>query len=337
MTGIILYGGKRMLLTKRRLALITIALTIIYFIPMLFLPESVVGGRAENILLFAPKIFFLSMTAAIATSVILMFIFKRDYLKLQFASLSRFRHLLILQVRRDFVSRYRKSVLGVLWSLLNPLLTMLVMTIVFSYLFARNIENYPVYLLSGQIIFGFFNQSTTQAMSSVIKNEGLIKKVYIPKYIFPVAQVISSLVNLAFSILAFLLVFIITRAQFHWTMLLIPLPIIYTFVFSLGIAMIMSSLTVFFRDLSYLYGIFLTLLVYLTPLFYPIDIIPPRLLPFMGFNPLYHFIDFFRALALNGTFPDLWSNIVCLGFALAALCCGIYIFMSKQDRYILYL
>jgi len=245
--------------------------------------------------------------------------------------------MLVLQVKRDFVSRYRKSVLGILWSLLNPLLTMLVMTLVFSYLFARNIENFPVYLLSGQIIFGFFNESTTQAMGSIISNEGLIKKVYIPKYIFPAARVISSLVNLVFTFLAFLLVFIITGAQFHWTMLMVPIPIIYTFVFSLGVAMLLSSMTVFFRDLLYLYGIFITLLMYLTPLFYPIEIIPERFRPFMGLNPMYQLIDYFRALTLHGTVPDLWSNMVCIGFALAALCCGTYVFMSKQDRYILYL
>ena len=326
-----------MLLTKKRLAIITIALTVLYFIPMLFLPESIVGARADNVLLFAPKIFFLSMTAAITTAAILIFIFKRDYIRLQLASFNRFRHMLVLQVKRDFVSRYRKSVLGILWSLLNPLLTMLVMTLVFSYLFARNIENFPVYLLSGQIIFGFFNESTTQAMGSIISNEGLIKKVYIPKYIFPAARVISSLVNLVFTFLAFLLVFIITGAQFHWTMLMVPIPIIYTFVFSLGVAMLLSSMTVFFRDLLYLYGIFITLLMYLTPLFYPIEIIPERFRPFMGLNPMYQLIDYFRALTLHGTVPDLWSNMVCIGFALAALCCGTYVFMSKQDRYILYL
>jgi ABC-type polysaccharide/polyol phosphate export permease len=99
----------------------------------------------------------------------------------------------------------------------------------------------------------------------------------------------------------------------------------------------MSSMAVFFRDLQYLYGIIISLVMYLTPLFYPVSIIPERFLPFMGFNPIYHFIDYFRSLALYGTVPDLWSNIVCIGFALAALCVGVYVFMSQQDKYILYL
>ena len=326
-----------MQLTKKRLALLTIALTVIYFIPLMYLPESIVGARAENLLLFAPKIFFLSMTASVTTAIVLMLIFKRQYVEWQLASFNRYKHLLRLLVRRDFISRYRKSVLGVLWSLLNPLLTMLVMTLVFSYIFRFQIENFPVYLLSGQIIFGFFSESTTQAMGAVIAGEGIIKKIYVPKYIFPVSRVLSSLVNLAFSFVAFLLVFIFTGVQFKPTMLLLPIPILYVFAFSLGISMLLSSMAVFFRDLTYLYGVFLTLLLYLTPLFYPVEILPERLIPFMGFNPMYHFIDYFRDLALRGTVPDLWANIVCIGFVLFAICGGVYVFMSQQEKYILYM
>ena len=326
-----------MLLTKKRIALLTVLLTIVYFILLMLLPESIVGARAENMLLFAPKILFLGLAAAVTTSVILIFIFKRQFITWQFTSFNRYKHLLRLLVKRDFISRYRKSVLGVLWSLLNPLLTMLVMTWVFSNLFRFSIENFPVYLLSGQIIYGFYNESTTLAMGSVISNEGIIKKVYVPKYIFPISRVLSSLVNLLFSFIAFLLVFIITRAPFHWTMLLIPIPIIYTFVFSCGVAMLLASLAVFFRDLQYLYGVFTLLLMYLTPLFYPVEILPEWMIPIIGFNPLYHFVDYMRCVALNGTVPDLWSNVVCIGFALAALCCGVFVFMSQQDKYILHL
>ena len=324
-----------MLLTKKRMVMLTVLLAIIFFAFLMFLPESIVGARSENMILFAPKVLFLGMTAAIVVAVILVIVFKREFVRWQLSSFSRFKHLLRMLVKRDFVSRYRKSVLGVLWSLLNPLLTMLVMTMVFSYLFRNAIENFPVYLLSGQIIFGFFNESTTQAMRSIIGSEGMIKKVYIPKYIFPLSRVLSSLVNLLFSLLAFLLVFIVTGAPFRLTMLLLPIPIIYTFVFSLGVAMLLSSMAVFFRDLTYLYGVFTLLLMYLTPLFYPVEILPDRLLPFMGFNPLYHFVDYTRDLALRGTIPDLWSNMVCLGFSLAALCCGTYVFMARQERFIL--
>ncbi|MCL2227070.1 MAG: ABC transporter permease [Oscillospiraceae bacterium] len=326
-----------MTLSKKRLALITVALTIIFFIPMLYLPESIIGSRADHMLIFAPKILFLAMTAALVIAFILAFIIKCDFMKWQAYSFNRFKHLLKLLVKRDFIAKYRKSVLGVLWSLLNPILTMLVMTMVFAHVFRFGIEDFPVYFLSGLLIFNFFSESTTAAMGSILSNEGIIRKVYVPKYIFPVARVLSSLVNLAFSFIAFLVVFVFTGQQFQWTMLLIPIPVIYTFLFALGMAMFLSSLAVFFRDLTYLYGVILTLWQFMTPIIYPVEIIPERFRPIYGLNPMYHFVDYFRELVLHGRIPDLWSNIVCIGFALASLCIGTYVFMSKQDRYILYM
>jgi len=225
----------------------------------------------------------------------------------------------------------------VLWSLLNPLLTMIVMTLVFSFVFRMDIDNFPVYLLSGMIIFGFFNESTTLAMTSVIASEGVIKKVYVPKYMFPLSRVISSLVNLLFSLIAFVLVVVFTRATFSWTMLLIPIPIIYTFMFSLGVAMLISSLAVFFRDLTYLYGVFTLLLMYLSAIFWPVEMLEEGglMAGIIGFNPIYQFITYFRSLALWGTVPDLWTNMVCIGLALSSLCVGTYVFMRQQDKYIL--
>jgi len=324
-------------LTKKRLAIFTMLMTVIYFVPLINLPDSIVGTRGENLMLFVPKVFFLSLTAAISTGILLVLILKRNYVKEQISTFLRYRHLLKLLVKRDFIMRYRKSVLGILWSLLNPLLTMLVITMVFSFIFKNQVDNFPVYLLSGQIIFGFFSESTTQSMQSILSSESIIRKIYVPKYIFPMAKVFSSLLNLLFSFLAFLLVFIITGANFSWTMLLLPIPIIYTFVFSLGISMLLSSMAVFFRDLTYLYSVFITLLTYLTPLFYPVSILPEKVVPVIGFNPMYHYVDYARSVALYSTVPDLWSNIVCLGFALAALCIGTFVFMNQQEKYILYM
>jgi ABC-type polysaccharide/polyol phosphate export permease len=323
--------------TKRRLAFFTVLMVVAYFFPMLSLPESIIGDRAGNLLHFVPKILFLSMAAAVTTSVVLILIFRQDFVQSQLTTFHRFKYLLMLLVKRDFVARYRKSVLGVVWSLLNPLLNMLVLSFVFSYLFRFRVENFPVYLLSGRIIFGFFDESTTLSMKSVLGNAGIIKKVYVPKYIFPVARTLSSLNSLFFSCLAFLLVVIITGAPFMWTMLLLPIPIIYTFVFALGIGMLLSSMAVFFHDLTHLYGVFTTLLMYLTPIIYPVEIIPERYRPLMGFNPIFHFVNYFRDLAIHGVIPDLWTNLVCIGFALAALCSGAYVFMSQQDKFILHL
>jgi len=309
---------------------------IVFFFVLLFLPESVIGQRDENLLLFLPKIMFLALSAAFTSVFILIIIFRQDYVSAQLDTFKRFKYYLMLLIKRDFISRYRKSILGVLWSLLNPILIMLVMTLVFSTLFKFEIEYFPVYLLSGQLIFSFFNESTTLAMTSVIAGEGVIKKIYVPKYMFPLSRVISSLVQMAFSLAAFFIVVLVTGAPFYWTMFLIPIPIIYIFVFSLGIALLISSLAVFFRDITYLYGVLLLLLMYLSVIFYPVSILNNTPLEHLiGLNPIYQFITYFRYLAYWGIIPDLWTNIVCIGFALAALCGGTYVFMKQQDKFIL--
>ena len=325
-----------MALTKKRMVFITIILVIVFFIALFYMPESIIGQRDENLLLFIPKILFLAFTAAIVLVLVLLVTFRNEYFKGQLYTFNRFKYYLRLLIKRDFVAKYRRSILGVLWSLLNPMLTMLVMTMVFSYLFEFAIDNFPVYLLSGLTIWTFFSESTSMAMTSVIAGEGVIKKIYVPKYMFPLSRVISSLVNMAFSFVAVLIVIFFTRAPFFWTMFLIPIPIFYVFVFSLGVAMLVSSLAVFFRDLTYLYGIFTTLLMYLSAIFWPVDILEGGALEnLIGLNPMYQFITYFRHLVYWGTVPDLWTNFVCLGFALAAFCLGTAVFMKQQDNFIL--
>lgn len=326
-----------MALTKKMVALLTIALAVVYFVVLFYLPIEGFIERHDNMVLFAPKIMFLAIIAAIATIFVIILIFKRDFISWQLLSFDRYKNYLWLLIRRDFISRYRKSILGVLWSLLNPLLTMIVLTLVFAHLFRFQVEFFAVYILSGQLIFNFFSESTNLAMNSVIGAEGVIKKIYMPKYVFPLSKVISSLINMGFSLIAFLLVFTVMGVPFSWTMLLIPVPMIYVFVFSLGVAMFVSSMAVFFRDLIYLYGVMLTLWMFLTPIIYPVDILPEWLMPYYGLNPLYHFVDYFRSVAMWGMVPDLWSNLVCISFSLASLCFGTYVFMIKQDRYILYM
>lgn len=328
-------------LSKNRIALITIGLVLAYFPLFYNLPESVVGeDRQADPLLFAMKIAFLSITAAFITAFIITYIFRRRFFGGQWFLFKKYRHYIALLVKRDFVSRYRKSVLGVLWSVLNPLLTMLVLNLVFSRLFRWSdgvAPNFPIYLLSGQLIFNFFSESTTQSMNSIISAEGVIKKVYVPKYAFPLSKMLSSLTNFGFSFIAFMIVFLFTGVQFQWTMLLIPVLVIYLFVFSLGIAMFLSSMAVFFRDLTYLYGVLLTLWMFMTPIMYPVSIIDPQLLPYYNLNPLVHFVDYFRRVAIWNTVPSLWDNLVCIAFALVSLSIGTFVFMRRQNRYILYL
>jgi len=325
------------LVKKHFLAIAVILSAILFAIFMVYLPIEVAGHRPGNVPLLVVNAGFLAVTLSFFLVFILMVITRKEYVLIQITTINRFRHLLLLMVKRDFITRYRRSVLGVLWSLLNPILTMLVLTMVFSTLFRFEIENFPVYLLSGQLIFNFFSESTTMAMASITSGAGTIKKVYVPKYIFPVARVMGASVNLVFSIVAFMIVVIVTQAPFYWTMLLLPIPLLYIFLFSLGAGMFLSAVAVFFRDINHLWGILLTLTMFLTPIMYPVDILPDRVFYLIHLNPIFHYVNYFRELAIDGTIPNLWSNIICIGFALAALSLGAYVKITQQNKYILYL
>ena len=325
-------------MTKKHYAGITLGLSAVLFVlSFLYLPlgmeAAYIGHRGLQILYSL----ILGVTVSILAVFCLVAVTKWDYIKMQWQTFMKFRHLLFLMVKRDFVTRYRRSVLGVLWSVLNPLLMMLVMTMVFSMLFRHEIPFFPVYLLSGQLFFNFFSESTSQAMGSIIGNANLIKKVYVPKYVFPASRIASSLVNFGFAFIAFLFVQFVTGAPFHWTILLLPIPLFYTFLFALGMGMLLSSMAVFFRDISHMYGVLLTLWMFLTPIMYPVEILPDRVFQLLHLNPMFHYVTFFRSLALDGVIPGLWANVVCLGFALLALCVGLYVTMVKQDKYILYI
>ncbi len=260
----------------------------------------------------------------------------KNYVLEKYDGLKRFSPLLKELVVRDIKVRYRHSVLGLVWTVLNPLLMMAVITVVFSTLFKTDIEHFPIYYLAGSLLFSFNSESTTTAMHSMISNASLIKKVYIPKYLFPLSNVLSAMVNLGFSLIAMFIVMIVTGAPFHVTLLLIPIPIFYVFVFATGLGIMLSALTVFFRDIAHFYGVFILAWTYLTPVFYPVSILPPTLMKIMQFNPMYHYITFMRDLVLNGTFPSMKENLICIAMSLAMLVLGLFVFYKKQDKFVLY-
>lgn len=256
-------------------------------------------------------------------------------LKTQVENLKKYLPMLKQFVNRDFKVKYRRSVLGILWSVLNPLGTMLIMTVVFSTVFRQDIENFPVYLMSGQLIFNFFNEASNMAMNSIINNSALIKKVYIPKYLLPVSSVCSSLVNLMTSLIALLIVIIITRTPVTWTLFFIIIPIFYTCIFALGLGMILCVIVTSFRDIQHLYSVLTTAWMYLTPIFYPISILPQEAAIIVKLNPLTQFIEMTRDIIMYHTLPSLrvhlYSIIVC-GLVLSI---GLLIFKKKQDQFIL--
>lgn len=241
-------------------------------------------------------------------------------------------------VSKDIKLKYRRSFLGYVWSILNPLLMMSVMVIVFSQIFRYEVEHYPVYLIIGQTLFNFMTESTTQAIYSIVGNGPLLKKVYVPKYIFTLSKVTSSLVNLVFSLGAMLIVLIVSKVQFSVYMLFIPVILIELYVFCLGLGMFLAQAVVFFRDITYIYGVFTTVWMYLTPVFYPISILPDNIKYLVThLNPMYFYIEQFRSVVLSQQLPTADCMIGGYMAAVIALLVGIWSFLKTQDKFILYI
>lgn len=241
-------------------------------------------------------------------------------------------------VLKDIKLKYRRSFLGYLWSILNPLMIMCIMVLVFSNMFRFDIVNYPVYLIIGQTIFNFVSDATNQAMWSITGNAALMKKTYVPKYIFTLSRVTSSFVNMVFALGAMLLVFVVCRVHFTWNMLFIPVIFIQVYIFAMGLGLLLAAGTVFFRDIQYIYGAFQTGWMYATPLFYPISQLSDHLAWLIKhFNPLYSYITQFRTIVLECMLPDI--RLVLYGFMVSFVMMGVgtLVFLKTQDKFILYI
>ncbi len=250
----------------------------------------------------------------------------------------KYRDLLKLMVMKDIKLKYRRSFLGYVWSILNPLMIMVVMTMVFSTMFARNIENFPVYLFCGQLLFNFMNSSTHEAINSVNYNAPLLKKTYVPKYIFTVATVTSSAVDLIFSLGALAIVMLVTRAEFTWYILLAPFVLLQLYLFCVGLGLFLAQANVFFRDIQFIYNAVTTAWMYLTPIFYPLESLPEWLIWVVKHcNPMYFYVGQFRDLVYTGTMPGPVILTAGWAAALGMLLVGAWSFSRNQDKFILYI
>lgn len=248
----------------------------------------------------------------------------------------KYRFLLGQLVSRDFKTRYKRSVLGVLWSMLNPLLTMCVQYLVFANLFRWNVDNYAVYLLIGTVTFNFFSEATQAALVSITGSASLITKVYIPTYVFPISKVLSACINLFFSTLALYFIMLIQGVPLNGYHLLIPVLYLLLTLFSCGLGMILASLMVYFRDTQFLYSVLITLWMYLTPLFYPVDIIPENLMRFYKLNPMYQYVTFFRTLVLDAAMPSMEQFGFCIGYTVLFMALGLIVFRKLKRNFVLY-
>ena len=238
---------------------------------------------------------------------------------------------------KTIVSGFQRF-LGYLWSILNPLMLMMVLVVVFSNIFRFDIPNFPLYMIAGQTMFNFMIEATNNAVWSITGNASLLKKTYVPKYIFTLSKVGSSLVNLVFSLGALVLVMVFTGAEFSWNLLYFPIIILQVLIFSLGISLFLAAATVFFRDIQYLWGVFTSMWMYLTPLFYPVNIIPEEYRwAYMNLNPMYRYIEQFRDIVLYAKAPDFNSMLVGFIVAFGFLILGAWYFNKKQDEFILYI
>lgn len=262
---------------------------------------------------------------------------KRSYVVNALTAMQKYRFLIRQLVARDFKTKYKRSVLGVFWSFLNPLLTMIVQYFVFSTIFKADVPNYPAYLLIGIVSFNFFSEACGMALSSILGNAGLITKVYMPKYIYPLTRVMSSVVNLGIALIPLLLVAFGTGVHFQKSAVLAVFFLFCLVVFSLGLGLLLSAAMVFFRDTQFLWNVLSMMWMYATPIFYPESILPEKFNFILQINPLYHFLKNIRICILNGVSPEPAVYVGCLLMALVMLMIGAFIFQKTQDRFILYI
>ncbi len=262
---------------------------------------------------------------------------RHSYLVNAILAMKKYRFLIDQLVARDFKTKYKRSILGVFWSFLNPLLMMLVQYFVFSSIFQMDVANFPVYLLVGTVCFNFFSESSSMCLTSIIGNSGLLTKVYVPKYIYPLTRTISSVINMLISFIPLVLVCLFTGVHFEKSAVLSLFFFACLTVFCFGLGMFLSALMVFFRDMQFLWGVLTMVWMYATPIFYPEKIIPEQFRFVLDINPLFHFIKNVRICLIDGISPEPLVYIQCLLIALAMLVVGSVVFKKTQDKFVLYL
>ncbi|WP_044928655.1 ABC transporter permease [Butyrivibrio sp. AD3002] len=240
-------------------------------------------------------------------------------------------------VKRDFNQKYKRTVLGMAWSILSPLLHLLVMKMVFTRFFGRNAPHYTTYLFAGNIVMSFFKEATKNGMASLMKNSKIIQKINVPKYLFLLSRNVSALVNFMLTMLVFFLFCIIDKIQFGPRMLLLIYPVICLTIMNVGIGMILSALFVFFRDIQYLYEVFLTLLTYLSAIFYQVSRFPEKFQPLFLLNPVYVMIKYFRTICIDCIIPSPQYHLLCAFYALFYLAIGAWIYKRYNHEFVYYM
>ena len=235
-------------------------------------------------------------------------------------------------VKRDLTSKYKDSLLGIAWSFLNPLLIMIVFTAIFSMLFGRSIDNYPVYFLSGRIIFDFYKSATQGAMKSIKGNANLLKKIYVPKYMFTVSKVLYEFINFLISFIILFGVMLVTGSPFQLTTIFAIIPLSLLIILIFGIGLILAVCNTYFTDVEHLYSVFSLILMYASALFYPMEIVPVTVQKIFTLNPIYCAIVSFRECVVYGIFPNIYTIAYLAIFAFTTLGIGIILFKMYDKK-----
>ncbi|MCI8650781.1 MAG: ABC transporter permease [Anaerotruncus sp.] len=239
-------------------------------------------------------------------------------------------------VKRDFKKKYKRTVLGMAWSILSPLLTLLVMRLVFTQFFGRSTLHYTTYLFCGNLIFSYFNESTNQGMTSLQSNAGIFTKVNVPKYLFLLSKNLQTLINFGLTMCVFFVFCIFDNIIFTWKLIYLLYPICCLVIFNIGVGLILSALFVFFRDIQYLWSIFTILLMYMSAIFYTIDSYSPIVRNLFLLNPVYLFIRYFRKIVIETTVPTIWFHLLMLVNVAIVFGIGCWMYKKYNHKFLYY-
>lgn len=239
-------------------------------------------------------------------------------------------------VKRDFAKKYKRTILGMAWSIISPLMNLLIMWLVFNSLFGSNVNHYAIYLFSGQLIFSYFTDATNLGMTSLVGNSSIFTKINVPKYLFLLSQNVSSLINFGLTLLIYFVFVAIDGITFTWKFLLLIYPVICLIVFNIGMGLILSALFIFFRDMQYLWGIMTQLLMWLSAVFYTIDNYSQTVQYLFLLNPIYLYIRYFRKIVIDSTIPSLQFHLLAAAYALIAFAFGAIMYKKYNHEFLYY-
>jgi ABC-type polysaccharide/polyol phosphate export permease len=245
----------------------------------------------------------------------------------------RYRDLIVFLVRRDLTARYKRSVLGIAWTMLNPLGMMIVLSIVFSQIFRMNIADYPAYVLSGLISWTFFAQTSSAAINVLVWGGDLMQRIYIPRSAFAISSIGTGLINLLLSLVPLIVVMVVIGTPLHLTILLAPISMILLGLFSLGVGLLISTIGIYFADIVEMYSIVIMAWFYITPIIYTLDLLPANLQGWLQFNPMVTLVELFRSLVFYGKIPTLENWLISIGVALGMFLIGWLVFTGKSDEF----